>query len=202
MRAGGATSGSPGARVLALGNPERGDDGAGPAVARRLRERLGDGTALRRIDLRRVGGEVTEILAAWEGAERVIAIDAVRTGAPPGTIHRFEDTDLPGDLKSSPSSHGLGLAHAVALGRTLGRLPASLAIYGIEACSFEPGAPLHPEVERAVEHLTRELVEELAAAPAEWAEKCTPHGGRPSGGAKTTCRPHLRPCPPLPRLTP
>jgi len=178
--------------VLALGNPDRGDDGAGPAVAARLLELLGDRIGSDRpdaIDLRQIPGEATEILAAWEGAESVIVIDAVRTdvrdghegqGAGIGTIHRLTAADLlplppspgeapadppPGGSKAfrSPSSHGFGLAEALALGKTLGRLPPTLVIYGIEAGSFSPGAPLHPEVERAAEELARRLVDELPA---------------------------------------
>ena len=167
MSSGTEPAGPPRTLVLALGHPDRGDDGAGPGVARRLRERLrerpgGTGSpAAGRVEIRELPGEATEILAAWEGFERVVVIDAVRSGAgaeaAPGTVHRLEPADLPADWETSPSSHGLGLGQALALARTLGRLPPALTIYGIEAGTFEPGAGLTPSVERAAERVANEL---------------------------------------------
>ena len=68
--------------VIGLGNAFRSDDGAGLAVA----HTLGD-------DPRVVAheGEPIDLLDAWEGADEVILVDAARSGAPPGTIHRLQE---------------------------------------------------------------------------------------------------------------
>jgi hydrogenase maturation protease len=93
-------------------------------------------------------------------------IDAVRSGAPAGTIHRLDVGSEP--APAAPrlgSTHAVGLAEAVELGRALGRLPARLELYGIEGARFDAGAELTPAVERAVEALCGELRERLAGAP-------------------------------------
>jgi hydrogenase maturation protease len=125
--------------VIGLGNAARGDDAAGLIAARRLNgvEHEGDPLAL---------------LDVWDGAESVVVIDAVRSGAVPGTIHRFDAAEpLPAALRSSTSTHAVGLAEAVELARALGRLPARLTVYGIEGERFEAGTGLTPAVSAAVE---------------------------------------------------
>ena len=129
--------------IVGVGNDWRGDDGAGLEVARRLRgvEAVGDPAAL---------------LDAWDGADHVIVVDAVRSGAAPGTIHRLDPDCLPA-AAALRSTHGAGLAEAIELGRALDRLPARLELYGIEGGCFEPGSGLTPAVVSAVEALCGEL---------------------------------------------
>lgn len=126
--------------VIGVGNAARGDDAAGVIAARRLGglEHEGDPVAL---------------LHVWCDADTAIVIDAVSSGAPPGTVHRFDATaaPLPTKLRGSSSTHALGLAEAIELGRTLGQLPARLIVYGIEGERFEAGAELTPAVAAAIE---------------------------------------------------
>jgi hydrogenase maturation protease len=118
--------------VLCCGNPDRGDDAAGLLVARRLRK-LG-------IDCLEHSGEGLSLLEAWQGADEVVLVDAVVTGRPAGAVSVWDALAAP--LAGWPlpgSSHALGLAEAVALGRVLGRLPRRVTLYGIEARRFELG---------------------------------------------------------------
>ena len=132
--------------VLGIGNTQRGDDGAGRAVARLLRHMLAE-----RAEVVELDGEATAILARLEAAETAYVIDACVSKAPPGTVHRIEAalSPLP-QAYSDLSTHGFGLAAAIELGRSLGQLPPSLIVYAIEGESFEPGAPLSPAVKDAV----------------------------------------------------
>jgi hydrogenase maturation protease len=100
----------------------------------------------------------TALLDAWAGAALAIVIDAVRSGAPPGTIHRVDlDARPPAAALRLGSTHAVGLAEAIELGRALDRLPVRLALYGIEGARFETGAGLTPAVARAVETLCQRL---------------------------------------------
>lgn len=101
-------------------------------------------------------------MEAWEGADSVFVVDAVRSGAPPGTVHRLEATDepLPATL-SAASTHTLGVGEAIELARALGRLPARIVLYGIEAESIAAGADLTPPVARAVDEAVERLLGEL-----------------------------------------
>jgi hydrogenase maturation protease len=144
--------------VIGVGNPWRGDDAAGLAVARLLR-----GTLPPEVEVLEREGEPTGLVDAWEGAEAVWLVDAVVSGATPGTVHRLDASvqELPAELVSA-STHHLGIAEAVELARALGRLPARVVFYGIEAAGAEPGDKLAPEVEAAVERVAAALREEVA----------------------------------------
>jgi len=128
--------------VLGVGNPWRRDDGLGPAIVAWLRKR---GELPAPVEVRTVRGEPLELLAAWEGADLAVVIDAASTGAPPGTLTRIDVVPgrdghpLPARLGSA-STHGLGLADAVELGRTLGRLPKKLVILAVEGEDFGWGS--------------------------------------------------------------
>jgi hydrogenase maturation protease len=138
--------------VLGCGNPDRGDDAAGPLVAQRLRE-MG-------IDARDHSGDALSLMDAWQDADEVLLVDAVVTGKRPGTVSVWDA--LAGPLVGQSrlgSSHAFGLAEAIALGRTLGNLPRSLTLYGIEAGRFELGKPPRKAVLRGVERVTRKIYE-------------------------------------------
>ena len=145
--------------VIGVGNPHRGDDGAGPAVAQRLAA-----VRLAGVDVVRSDGEPASLLDAWRGRERAVVVDATSGAGPPGTIHRFDAgrSPLPVFLRHA-STHSFGLAAAVELARVLGGLPPRLVVYGIEGRAFEPGAPLSPEVQRAIEDVLARLLRELNA---------------------------------------
>jgi hydrogenase maturation protease len=136
--------------IAGVGNDWRGDDAAGLVAARRLRGLL---PGVRVVE---VAGDPGALLDLWAEAELAIVLDAVRSGAPPGTIHRLDASALPAGLRSA-STHALGLADAVELARALDRLPARLELYGIEGAHFEPGEGLTPTVARAVETLCEQL---------------------------------------------
>jgi hydrogenase maturation protease len=137
--------------ILGCGNRQRGDDAAGILVAEQLRA-LGIAAEV-------CTGEVTELMDAWSGADDVIVIDAVVTGAPAGAVHVWDGRRLPAFATSTGSTHGLGVAQAIELARALDCLPARLRVYGIEGKRFEIGSQVSPEVERAIE----EVVGQIAA---------------------------------------
>lgn len=144
-------------RVIGLGNMARGDDAAGRFVARRLLE-----AAPASVEIVEATGEATALLAAMEDADAVWLIDACRSGAPPGALQRFDvAAGLPAHLGFGLSSHGFGLAEALALARALGALPARCVVHAIEGRCFDPLAPLSPEVAAAVETLSAKLRREL-----------------------------------------
>jgi hydrogenase maturation protease len=132
--------------VIGLGNEWRGDDGVGLEVARRLGGRL-------------LAGEPIGLVDAFEGKDEVVLVDAVSSGAEPGTIHRFEagTEPLPVQLFGAASTHALGLADAVELARSLGRLPRRVLVYGVEGENFDFGAGLSPAVAAAADRLTQEV---------------------------------------------
>jgi len=136
-------------RVIGCGNRHRGDDGAGILVAEQLRQ-MG-------FDAKTEGGGTAGLIEAWNGADDVVVVDAVATGATPGTVQLWDGKQLAVPDDHFGSTHGLGVAEAIALARVLGLLPKHLSVYGIEGRRFDYGDEISPEVERAVNELVRKL---------------------------------------------
>src|SRR5215467_6012258 len=95
-------------RVLAIGvgNASRGDDAVGLVVAQRLQEAPLDG-----VTIMSARGEGTGLLALWQDTDAVVLVDAVCTGARPGTLHRLAvgTRPLPA-VFSRVSTHAFGVA--------------------------------------------------------------------------------------------
>lgn len=143
--------------VIGLGNPYRRDDGVGPYVVRRLRER-----ALPGVLMATTLGETTELMQLWEGAELAIVVDAVQASpAHPGRVHRLTVVDPPGER--SRAAHGLDLGDAVELARVLGRMPARLVLYAVEVAEVGYGQELSPTVAGAAVRLADEIAVEVCA---------------------------------------
>jgi hydrogenase maturation protease len=149
-----------GAIVVGIGNPDRGDDAAGRLAARLLSGKLPSG-----IEVIEHNGEATSLLACLESADAAYLIDACASGAPPGALRRFDVAAAPLPQEAfSWSSHGLGLAEAIELGRALDQLPSRCIVYAIEADSFAPGARLSAAVEAGVAAAVDHVREELCSA--------------------------------------
>lgn len=148
--------------VVGLGDPDRGDDGAGVAVARQVAAQALPGVVV--VDHH----DPTALIDLWVGHEPVVVVDAVRSGAAPGTVHRLV---VGAGVPALPASawaasgrggtHALGLAAVVALARALHRLPERLVVIGVEAASFAHGEPLSPAVAAAVPAAVDRVLEEV-----------------------------------------
>lgn len=116
--------------VLGLGNPIVRDDSIGLRVVRQLRDQLAD----------RAGVEVDEdywgglrLMERLVGFDRAVVIDAIQTGAEPGTIHLLTPASIP--TQRSASAHDVNLPTALAFGRQAGlKLPEDeqIRLVGIE----------------------------------------------------------------------
>jgi hydrogenase maturation protease len=140
--------------VIGVGNAMRGDDAAGLEVVACVRDEPG----VERVAHER---EPIEVLEIWAGADAVVLIDAVHSGAPAGTIHRLDASAqaLPAALVHT-SSHTIGVGEVIELARTLGRLPPRVIFYGIEGARFETGAAVSPEVAAAIDSLADTVLRE------------------------------------------
>ena len=91
-----------------------------------------------------------DLLALLRGAHKVIIIDAMRSGAAPGTICRFDADELD-SLPAPLSSHALGLRETLQLAAALGDLPPQCIVFGIEMAhgqqSLRYQAPLQARVD-------------------------------------------------------
>lgn len=135
--------------VVGCGNEQAGDDGAGAALIRRLMRRPPPVCTLRIC-----GRGPLDVLELLDTADSIVFVDAVVSGAAPGTIHL---TPLPspgvqGKLVGGVSVHGWSVVEAIDLARALRRRVPRMFLIGIEADEMTLGAALSPAVERAVDY--------------------------------------------------
>ncbi|MBK9089292.1 MAG: hydrogenase maturation protease [Holophagales bacterium] len=137
--------------VIGVGNDLRGDDAAGWETVRRL-------VPSPSLVLHEHGGDAPGLIGLWDPDDDVVVVDAVVSSEPPGTIVEIDAlaAPLPADV-SWATTHGAGVAEGIELARILGQLPKSLVLIGISAKGFELGAPMDPEVEKAVMEVVRRL---------------------------------------------
>jgi len=132
--------------IVGIGNTYRSDDAVGLCVAQHLKRLAFDSVYV----IEESGDGVT-LMESWKNADTVILIDAVHSGAQPGTIHRFDvHTQTIPTKFFHYSTHAIGVAEAIELARALKQLPKNLIVYGIEGKCFEAGIGISLEVEKAV----------------------------------------------------
>ncbi|MFD9093242.1 hydrogenase maturation protease [Streptomyces collinus] len=142
--------------VIGVGNPLRGDDGAGPAAVEALRGRVPHGTALVVSD-----GEPARMLDSWRDADTVVVVEALRARpARPGELHILSAADAVSLTAATASTHALGLGECLALAEALDRLPPNLVVHAVEVADTELGEGLS----EAVRSVLPELVDRVAAA--------------------------------------
>lgn len=149
-------------RVIGVGNPLVGDDGAGVRVVDRLRGRVGNDVEL--ID---GGTEGLGLICWFEGVDRVILVDAVRMGASPGAVAVLDPQRLRSLRRGSGrvSSHGTDVLEVVGAAARLGFEP-RVDIVGIEPQSLEIGTGLSEAAARGVEAAERKVLELIKEAGA------------------------------------
>ena len=140
--------------LIGVGNAWRRDDGVGPSLV----HALSTSALPEQISLLEHHGEGLSLLDSWQGFTSVLIIDAIRARAPAGTLYCFDciRDELPSGLFHY-SSHQFGLAEAVALARTLDRLPQQLLVYGIVGADFSHGEGLCAPVASTVARLTEQI---------------------------------------------
>ncbi|MCK5285552.1 MAG: hydrogenase maturation protease [Alphaproteobacteria bacterium] len=139
--------------IIGIGNRMRCDDSAGPETIDILKEKLSI-----EADFLEERGEPASIMESWKGRDKVILIDCVIAGKPPGHIHYLDlsNTPLPDEMGKT-SSHAFGLAEAVELSRAMKKLPKKLFFYGIEGGKIDIGKEISPAVKTAINTVTERI---------------------------------------------
>jgi len=139
--------------VIGVGNPYRGDDGVGPAVAAAV-------AVPPDVAVLTCPAEPTAILDAWDGAALAVLVDAA-VGVPPGLVSagRLDEVAVP---ENPVSSHDLSLRQTWELGCVLGRAPGSLVVVTVGIGDAGHGVGLSPAVRAALPEAVR-TVERIVA---------------------------------------
>ncbi len=93
-------------------------------------------------------------------ADTVIIIDAMQSGLPIGTIHRFYNEEIK-SAKGFLSTHSIGVIQALELAKALDRLPGHVIVYGIEIGGVTQDFELSPEALKAKDNATGKIATDL-----------------------------------------
>ena len=146
--------------VLGIGNLVMTDDGVGVRVVQLIGERYRFAERVTVLD----GGTLgLDLLPRIEEAQRLIIVDAVETGAPPGTLVRLSGEEIPLALETKLSPHQMGLKDLLTVSSLLGQAPEETVLWGVQPESIELALRLSPPVEAQLEPLVEKVLEELAA---------------------------------------
>jgi hydrogenase maturation protease len=157
-----------GTLVIGLGNPLMGDDGLGLAALSQLRERWTFEPPVTLVD----GGTWgLTLLPLIEDAERVLLLDAVNVGAPPGSPVRLGRSDLPRVLATKLSPHQIDLREVLALAELRGTMPPSIVAIGLQPAEITMRTSLSAAVAAGLPGMAERALDELAA----WGHRAVPN---------------------------
>jgi hydrogenase maturation protease len=144
--------------ILGVGNLLLSDEGVGVHIARTLME-MDFPPHVRIVEGGTDGFGLMHILLE---ADRLILVDAIRGGGPPGSIYRFEIEDCPPFPDTFKTSvHQISILEVINLSGLIGSPPRTTVI-GVEPKCLEMGMDLSPEVEAKVPRVIQLIREEVA----------------------------------------
>lgn len=146
--------------VLGVGNPLMGDDGIGLAALERLRAGWSFDPS---VDLVDGGTWGMSLMPEIETADRLLILDAVRGGKPPGTVVELDRDELPRALSHKLSPHQIDLREVFALCELRGTLPPVAVLVGIEPERVELEDSLSPTADAALDELIDRSLNRLRA---------------------------------------
>ncbi len=136
--------------LIGIGQKLRGDDAVGPEVVQAWERAYPEHAKRIRVEISQLPG--LELLGLFGDAQVAILVDAVQSGAQPGTVHVTGLDQVVSFGAGSGSVHGFGVAETLALGRQVDpdSIPEKVIILGIEAKGMALGEPISAEVQRSI----------------------------------------------------
>jgi len=153
--------------VLGCGNELFGDDGFGPAVARRLRDKpelpptvlpLAVGTSVREV--------LFNVVLSPVRPRRVVVVDAVDMGRPPGEVWAIEAHDLPEIKRDDFSMHQLPTSNLLRELSELGGVDVTCVVGQVDRLPSEVRPGLSPPVQHAVDRAVEMILIHPSTHPA------------------------------------
>jgi hydrogenase maturation protease len=142
--------------VLGIGNILLKDEGIGVRVAERMQQMALPPD----VEVLEGGVKGLDLLYFIEGRKKVIVVDAVKAGAPPGTLFRFTDKDLAGKKGVLRSAHGIDFSDVIAIAGFMGNKP-DIVFLGVEPEDLDASMELSPKIEGMIPTLISLVLKEI-----------------------------------------
>lgn len=148
------------------------DDGAGIKLVQYLAENFRFPPDVTVFD----GGTLgLDLLPQLEGIDRLLIVDAVETGKPPGSLIRLSGDEIPIVMETKLSPHQMGLKDLLAVSMLMGVKPPEMVLLGVQPETIDIGLDLSPAVEAQFGTLVQNVLRELE----NWEIRVEPVGQDP-----------------------
>lgn len=147
--------------ILGVGNILMKDEGFGVRVVEELLRQYSFPEHVQVLDGGTLGMELLRFLI---GTDKLILVDAVSGGLPPGSFYQFNHDEVKAYFKEKVSMHELGIQDVLGVMEVLEKPAKEIRILGIQPLTIEVGLELTPIVAEAVDL----VVEKLLAILKEW----------------------------------
>lgn len=143
--------------VIGVGNSIQMDDGVGIHFLRELEKE----TIPEEVELFDGGTLGIDLMYYIEGRDKLIFIDSVKAGEKPGTLFKFQPSDLTYDDAPKTSIHQIGLIESLQMISIIGKAPDKIVIFGVQPKTIDWGEQLTPEVKASIPKLIKHVKEEI-----------------------------------------
>jgi len=146
--------------VLGVGNLLLRDEGIGVHVAHAL-QKIDIPSGVKIID----GGTSLDLPDYIEDVDKLIIIDAVKSGGQPGTLYRFHLQDLDMESRGVISFHEYGLEQSLRMMRLTGKPPKETVIIGVEPKEIDWGTEPSAELQQKIPEIVNAVLSEINPQP-------------------------------------
>jgi hydrogenase maturation protease len=143
--------------ILGIGNILLKDEGVGVHVANKLK----DTPLPPDVEVMDGGTMGIDLLFYIEGRKKVIVVDTIKAGEPPGTMYRFTDKDLSFKKDFLRTAHGIDFSDVVKTAHTLGTKPGEVVFIGIEPVDMNEGLELSALIAQRIPVIIELVMKEL-----------------------------------------
>jgi hydrogenase maturation protease len=149
--------------VVGIGQSLRGDDAVGLEAVHLWQQEYPETADLPALHVQIEELPGLALLDLLDGSEAAILVDAVKSSAIPGTLHRLGLEQLASFGTDSRSAHGWGVAETLQLGRTLNPTKHDIPIrlIGVEVGQVQVGAGLSEAVRQVLPKVCKAIQEEV-----------------------------------------
>lgn len=148
----------PAALILGLGNILVEDEGVGIACIEYLQQNYQFPDEVELLD---GGTSGMALLDDLRHRKKLIVIDAVRTGNPPGTRVILKGDEVPAFFRNKISPHQLALSDVLAVLTLSGDKTEDISVIGVEPVSLKTRIGLSERVTAQIEPLAHHIIDEL-----------------------------------------
>ena len=145
--------------VLGIGNILLRDEGFGVRAVEQLLGRYRFPSAVQVLDGGTLGMDLLRFLT---GTKRLVVVDAIAGGGPPGTFYRFAGDEVKAYFREKVSLHELGIKDVLAVLEATDRAIEEVVVLGVQPESLDVGLELTPVVAAALPDTVAAVMKELA----------------------------------------